>query len=141
GFDYIVTFFTFVFFSLPVFWIAVILKDVGGIRFNDWLRDGANISVPAIVVLAAFLGIVGYSFAGGRVPRRLIIGAITAAIGAGLLVYLSASGWFLQPGIGLPVLIPLSAGIAVGMTAIFAGVANKKALYSALTTSALGCVL
>ena len=26
GFDYLVTFFTFVFFALPVFWVAVILK-------------------------------------------------------------------------------------------------------------------
>ena len=43
GFDYTTTFFTFVFFSLPVFWVAVILKAGGGIDFNDWLRDGAVI--------------------------------------------------------------------------------------------------
>ena len=44
GFDYLVTFFTFVFFALPVFWVAVILKTSGGINFNDWLRDGAHFS-------------------------------------------------------------------------------------------------
>ena len=32
------------FFSLPVFWVAVILKAWGGINFNDWLRDGAHFS-------------------------------------------------------------------------------------------------
>ena len=42
GLDHATTFFTFVFFSLPVFWVAVILKAVGGISFNDWLRDGAG---------------------------------------------------------------------------------------------------
>jgi len=141
GFDYIVTLFTFVFFSLPVFWVAVILKEYGGIRFNDWLRDGAGISTPVIVVLAIFAAIVGYSIAGGRTPRRLVIALASAVVFAGLLVYLSAVQWFLNPGIGLPVLIPLAAGIAVGITAIFAGIANRKALYSALTTAALGCVL
>ena len=49
GFDYLVTFFTFVFFALPVFWVAVILKSWGGINFNDWLRDGAHFSVTFIV--------------------------------------------------------------------------------------------
>ena len=34
GFDYITTFFTFVFFALPVFWAAVILKGLGGINFT-----------------------------------------------------------------------------------------------------------
>ena len=52
GFDYLVTFFTFVFFALPVFWVAVILKSWGGINFNDWLRDGAHFSVTFIVVMA-----------------------------------------------------------------------------------------
>ncbi|HLF41670.1 MAG TPA: ABC transporter permease [Acidimicrobiia bacterium] len=33
-FDYMATFFAFVFFSMPVFWLAAMLKDVG-IRFNE----------------------------------------------------------------------------------------------------------
>jgi len=141
GFDYIVTFSTFVFFSLPVFWIAVILKDVGGIRFNDWLRDGADIPPWMMVAGGVAAGIVGYSVAGGRTPRRAAIGAGTAIAGGGLLFYLSVSDWFLRPGIGLPVLVPLAVGIAVGATAILAGVRNKQALYSSLTTAAIGCAL
>ena len=54
GFDYITTFFTFVFFSLPVFWVAVILKGMGGINFNDWLRDGAHFA-PWFIVLCGVL--------------------------------------------------------------------------------------
>ena len=34
GFDYVSTFLAFVFFSMPVFWLAAVLKDVG-IRIND----------------------------------------------------------------------------------------------------------
>ena len=56
GFDYIVTFFTFVFFSLPVFLVAVVLKSWGGINFNDWLRDGAHFSVTFIVAMSIVRG-------------------------------------------------------------------------------------
>ena len=43
GFDYTITFFTFLFFSLPVFWVAVLLKEFVAIQFNDFLADGAHI--------------------------------------------------------------------------------------------------
>jgi peptide/nickel transport system permease protein len=36
--DYAGTFFAFVFFSMPVFWLAGILKDLG-IRFNQWVGN------------------------------------------------------------------------------------------------------
>src|SRR5262245_54287367 len=52
GFDYLITFFTFVFFALPVFFTAVILKSWGGINFNDWLRAGAHFSVTFIMIMA-----------------------------------------------------------------------------------------
>jgi len=141
GFDYIVTFFTFVFFSLPVFWVAVILKDVGGIRFNDWLRAGADIAPWLLLVFAIVGGIIAYSIDSGPLPRRLLIGLSGAVVTGGLFYYLSAVDWFLQPGIGLPVLIPLSAAIAYGMTAIFAGAKNKRALGASLTAAAIGCIL
>ncbi|MGH9138539.1 MAG: ABC transporter permease [Acidimicrobiales bacterium] len=35
--DHVATFLSFVCFSLPVFWLAVLLKLYGGIKFNDWL--------------------------------------------------------------------------------------------------------
>ena len=57
------------------------------------------------------------------------------------MFYLSEAGWFVNPGLGLPILIPLSAAVAVGATAVFAGIRNKRALGSALTTAAVGCIL
>ncbi len=56
GFDYLVSFFTFVFFSLPVFWVAVILKNFGGINFNDWLRDSAQFSTTFYVIAGIVRG-------------------------------------------------------------------------------------
>ncbi len=35
-FDHVSTFFAFLFFAMPVFWLGAVLKDLG-IRFNDWL--------------------------------------------------------------------------------------------------------
>lgn len=141
GFDYLVTFVNFLFFSLPVFWIAVILKETGGIQLNDWLRDSAEFSTSLIIVAAALAALVGFSVSDGKYRRRVVVAVLSSAGVAGLMVYLSAVKWFQQPGIGLPVLIPLALGIAVGATAIFAGIGNRKALYSALTTAAVGCIV
>ena len=140
GFDYVTTFFTFVFFSLPVFWVAVILKSVGGINFNDWLRDGAHFSPTVIVLAALVIAGLSYTIAGGPLSRRLGI-AVFGGVGMGLLVsYISSSQWMLDPKLGPVVVILLAGGIAYGVTAVMAGVRNKKALYSALTTAGLGII-
>ena len=39
GFDYSVTFMSFLFYSLPVFWVAVLAKAFLAIKFNDFLAD------------------------------------------------------------------------------------------------------
>jgi peptide/nickel transport system permease protein len=140
GLDYTTTFFTFVFFSLPVFWVAVILKAVGGIDFNDWLRDGAEFPVWLIVSCGLAAGAVCHSVAGGPLTRRLTIGAIGGAVATAIFAYVSATGWMLDPGFGPIVIALFAAGIAYGVTAVMAGLGNRKALYSALTTAAIGVV-
>lgn len=140
AFDYIVTFFTFVFFSLPVFWVAVILKDVGGIRLNDWLRDGGELPGFVIVLGAISVAVLAYSIAGGRTLRRGAIAAGSGVAFGGFLTYLSRTGWFSNPSIGWA-LIPLALGVAVGVTSIFAGIGNRKAMMTAVTTAVIGLVL
>ena len=141
GFDYVVTFFTFVFFSLPVFWVAVMLKAFGGINFNDWLREGAV--VPPwfyIVCLLAAAGI-GYSVAGGSPARKLAFaGGATLVVGS-TIFYISRSGWMLDPGLGPIVVGVFALAIAGGVTALMAGWSNTKARYTALTVAALGTAL
>jgi peptide/nickel transport system permease protein len=140
GFDYVTTFFTFVFFSLPVFWVAVILKSVGGINFNDWLRDGAHFSPTIIVILALIIGGITYTIAGGPTSRRLSIGALGAVITGLIVTYVSSSQWLLDPKLGPIVIGILAVGIAYGVTGVMAGIRNRKALFSALTTAAIGLV-
>ncbi len=38
-FDYTATFLSFLFFAMPVFWFAVLLKQFGAIELNDWLQN------------------------------------------------------------------------------------------------------
>jgi peptide/nickel transport system permease protein len=141
GFDYLVTFFTFVFFALPVFWTAVILKSWGGINFNDWLRDGAHFSVAFIAIMAIGAFVIGYSFAGGRLSRRVVIGAISAGGVAALLAWISSTQWMLDPSLGPVLYAVLSVGIAAGVVAVMAGWRNKNARNTALVTAAIGIIL
>ena len=141
GFDYVTTFFTFVFFALPVFWAAVILKGMGGINFNDWLRDGAHFSWTVIIIGGLLAAGLAFSIAGGRLSRRLVIAAIGGGAFTGLLIYVSETQWLLDPGFGPAVLAIMAAGIAYLVTAVMAGVRNRRALVSALTTAGIGVVL
>ena len=69
GLDYIVTFLTFLFFSLPVFWAAVLLKEYLAISYNDWLAD-PQISVGTSIAIGIVVGLVLQMFLGGSLKRR-----------------------------------------------------------------------
>ncbi|MCG2802670.1 MAG: ABC transporter permease [Cellulomonas sp.] len=134
--DYSVTFVAFLFFSLPVFWVAVLLKEFGAIRFNDFL---ANPVVPpmAMVLVGVVSAVIWPLILGGSWRRRGITALVAGVVGAGVLFYLGATEWFSYPGLG-PVLIALTGvGIAIAITALLAGLANRQALYASLTTVAL----
>ena len=141
GFDYLTSFFTFVFFSLPVFWVAIILKGIGGINFNDWLRDSAQFSITFYVIAGIIAAIIFYSSAGGTPARKLLVTAIGVGAVEALLVYVSATRWLRNPGLGPVVVTLLAIGIGVAVTAVMAGWRNTKARNSALTTAAIGAVL
>jgi len=52
GFDYASTFLSFLFFAMPVFWFAVLLKQFGAIEMNDWLHNpGIGIGGYVVVTL------------------------------------------------------------------------------------------
>ena len=137
GFDYITTFFTFVFFALPVFWVAVILKGLGGINFNDWLRDGAHFA-PWFIVLWSGCSSPAWPTASPvaeRVagwPSPLVVGAV---VHRDPDLHLRAPSGCSTPASARRGPGDLRRGIAYGVTAVMAGVRNRKALYSALTTA------
>jgi len=140
GFDYSITFLSFLFYSLPVFWVAVLAKVYLAIDFNNFLAD-PNIS-PLVTVFAALLaGLVVSAAIGGDAKLRLRNFAIAAAAVAALLVYIDLTNWFQEPSIGIVLIALSSVAWAFVMTILSTGLRNKKALYSALSVAALGAVL
>jgi peptide/nickel transport system permease protein len=140
GFDYSVTLLAFLFFSLPIFWVAVLLKQYGAIQLNGWLAD-PTISIPAIVLISLIAGVLWMSLIGGTWQRRLIVFLAGTAATAAVLSYLSATQWFADPSIGIIVYAVLAIGIAFGVTAVSTGLRNRKALYASLVVAVLGIAL
>lgn len=141
GLDYTVTFFAFLFFSLPVFFIGVILKDLLALRFNTFLQEGAYFSWAWIFGIAFAFGLTAYAVLPGELKRRLIAGGITFALFFGIMYYVTVSQWLLDPSLGLVGIVVLSVMLALGSTILTSGLANKKSLYTALTTVAVGVAL
>ncbi|WP_271394612.1 ABC transporter permease [Neomicrococcus lactis] len=137
--DYSVTFMAFLFFSLPIFWLAVLLKEYGAIGFNNFLKDPV-FSPMAIVIAAIFMGLVVMLFMRGTWIKRSIGFTIGAAVTAGLMIALSAVGWFRTPGLGPILILLFGVGAAYLVTQLVAGIRNKRALYSALIMVAVGIV-
>ncbi|MBO1751914.1 ABC transporter permease [Actinotalea sp. BY-33] len=140
GFDYGVTFMSFVLYSLPSFWVAVLLKLWGAIGFNDFLAD-PRISPPVIAGISLLGGLVWQAIVGGNARRRATTFVIAGAATAAMLTFITTTGWLLDPSLGPVVIGILGAAIAFGVTAIAAGLRNRKALYSALTAVGLGLAL
>ena len=136
GFDYTVTFLTFIVYSLPIFWIAVLLKEFGAIRFNAFLAD-PEISVTAVLLTGLIAGVIFMSILGGSLRRRLITFGSAFAASALLLVFLGVTDWFSKPTIGIIGVIITGVGAAVATTAISTGLANRRTLYAALIVVAI----
>lgn len=139
GFDYAVTFMAFLFFSLPVFWAAVLLKEYAAIRFNNWLVD-PRISVTAMIVSGLIAAFVVQLATGGSLARRLITAAVTFAFVAGVLYYFDAVRWFTQPAVGIPVFILASLGAAALLVGVTIGFGNRNVVYAVSTTLGVGIV-
>lgn len=140
GFDYTVTFLTFIVYSLPIFWIAVLLKEFGAIRFNEFLAD-PNISIWAMLITALVAGFVFMSILGGDAKKRLItFGSAFVAVFA-LMALLQITDWFARPQITIIGVIITGLAAAVGVTAISTGLANRRTLYASLIVVAVWIAL
>lgn len=137
GLDYAVTFMAFVFFSLPVFWAAVILKEYGAIKFNDWLV-APRISPAVIFGIALFLAIVAQAAFAGNLKRRALTALATFAAVAAILSYLDAVTWFRQPSVGIPVFILAAIGIGILVIYLTSGFGNLGVRNAVATTVGVG---
>src|SRR4051794_35960996 len=94
-FDYGATFVAFLFFAMPVFWFAVLLKEFGAIKLNNWLGHPGISLIGAFAIVAGCSGLAAVIFNTGekRSKRRgFTAAAIGAAVGLGVVVLLSL--WF-----------------------------------------------
>lgn len=138
--DYGVTFMAFLFFSLPVFWVAVLLKEFGAIRFNDFLRDPrfGPVAITGVVLMVA----AGAWFASyGQRHKRALITVGAGAVTAAAMVTASLSGWLLAPRMGIIGIALVGSLAALALTYLSAGLRNRRALWSALTVVAAAVVL
>ena len=113
GYDYTVTFFAFIFYSLPIFWVAVLLKEFGAIQFNRFLEEPV-IPPTAMTVIALLVAIAVTGIIGGGLRAR--IQSFVGAIGLSVLVmiFLNATQWLKYPSLGI-------VGVVL-LTLLFAGV-------------------
>lgn len=137
GYDYGVTFLSFLFFSLPIFWVAVLLKQYIAIGFNDFLAD-PSIAWWVIVMLSLISGLIWMSIIPGRGRRRVITFAVATAASAAVLIYMEIFDWFRYPHIGIVGVALTLLGAAYGVTAISTGLRNKRALRASLIVAAIG---
>jgi peptide/nickel transport system permease protein len=144
GFDYSITFVSFLMYSLPVFWVAVLAKTFLAIDLNNFLAD-PHLSAVTMAIMAIALGGVAAGAVGGRWPRRLQAFGLVAAVTVVLAVYINVSDWFTTPSRGdafdLLLILASSVGFAYVITTLSTGLRNRRALGAALTVAALGAVL
>ena len=137
GYDYGVTFLSFLFFSLPIFWVAVLLKQYIAIGFNDFLSDPV-ILWWIIPILAVISGAIWMSILPGKTKQKAITFSVAALATAGIITWMKLSDWFTYPQIGWVGIVLTLAGIAFGVTAISTGLKNRRALRASLVVAALG---
>jgi len=135
-FDYSMTFVAFLLFSLPVFWVAVLLKEYMAIQFNNFLQS-PTIPITWIIGISLFSAIFWGSILGGDRRKFWISFVTSAAIVSLLLSIISISEWFANPQLGPFVITLLAVGIAFGITQISVGLSNRAALKASLTSAAV----
>jgi ABC-type dipeptide/oligopeptide/nickel transport systems, permease components len=141
GYDYGVTFISFLFFSLPIFWVAVLLKQYIAIGLNDFLQDGADVPWWIVIAAALISGLIWASIVPGRLQRKVLTFAIAAVATGALGVYMNLTDWFLDPSIGIVGVVLTAAAAAYAVPAVLTGLRNKRALRTSIVVAAIGVAL
>ncbi len=139
-FDYAMTFVAFLLFSLPVFWVAVLLKQYLAISFNDLLMD-PELSKKGMLAMAAASGVFWSAVISGTRKRVIQVFAIAFVLTGALLYFISSTLWLADPYLGPIATFAISIGIAFAVTQLSVGIQHKPSLYSALTMAGIGLVM
>ncbi|MFZ9284234.1 MAG: ABC transporter permease [Candidatus Nanopelagicales bacterium] len=138
-FDYSMTFVAFLLFSLPIFWVAVLLKQYMAIQFNDFLTN-PNIAIPWLIGISAFVGLFWAALISGTRQRVAVIFIVASAATGSMIFFLNTINWFSNPGLGPITLLLLNIGVAFGITQLSTGVSNRSALYASLAMAFAGFI-
>jgi len=113
-FDYGVTFMSFVLFSLPSFWVAVLLKTWGAIGFNDFLAD-PRFSWPVMVIVPLAFGGILSAVIGGSRRNRWISFVIAALATLAAMFAIANTNWIHNPALGIPGIVIIGLGIVFAL--------------------------
>ena len=138
-FDYSMKFIAFLLFSLPIFWVAVLLKEYLAISFNNFLR-APTIPIDFIIGFGLVSGLFWASVVGRSRKTFWITYAVAFAVSSSLVAIFGVTGWLLNPSLGPVLILVLSIGIAFGVTQISVGLGNRAALRASLTMAGLSVV-
>lgn len=139
-FDYAMILFSFFLYSLPIFWVAVLLKQFLAISFNNFLANG-HIGTGFIIGMSVVSGVFWAGVVSGNRKRVLQIFVVVATANALLLWVLSASKWFTHPRLGIEGVFLFSIAIAFSMTQLSTGLENRASLKAALSMAFIGTLL
>jgi peptide/nickel transport system permease protein len=139
-FDYSMTFFSFLMFSLPIFWVAVLLKEYLAISFNNFL---ASPHVPITFILGlSFAGALFWSSLLGRTREKFWKVFAIVFIGTAIVLkIMDLVNWFTDPRLTVVLVTAASVGIAYGITELSVGLSNRAALKASLTISAATLIM
>jgi peptide/nickel transport system permease protein len=135
-FDYTMTFISFLLFSLPIFWVAVLLKEYMAIGFNDFLM-APQIPIGFLIAFSVVGGFIMAGIMGGDRRRFLMVFTGVTVLNAALLQYLSVTSWFVNPGIGIIGVAVFAFGFSVLVTQISTGLDNRPSLISSLAAATI----
>ena len=136
-FDYAITFVAFLLYSLPIFWVAVLLKQFLAIGLNDYLNEPA-VNWGIVFGLSLLSGLFWLGALAGNPRRRLITFGLAFTATFAVLAYALASGWVEHPRIGVIGVGVVALVTAFGVSALFSGLNNRRALGAAFTTAGVG---
>lgn len=136
GFDYTVTFLSFLLYSLPIFFVAVLLKLYVAIGFNDFLQQ-PELSAPVLTLTGIIVGAIFAAVVGGTLRGRLLVFGAAGLGTVALLWLLTVLDWFRQPFLGIPFILLLGAGAAAIVAALTVGIRHRRNL---LVTGAVAVI-
>jgi peptide/nickel transport system permease protein len=137
-FDHTMTLSTFVLLSLPVFWVAVLLKQYAAIGFNDWYADPRVSPVVAVAISVPVGLLAGVLVRDGRLRWMVRIGVAVGVFA--FCEYLSVVGWFARPALGPFPIAVASFALALSAAAVTTGGRRDGVLRSVLLIAAIGAI-